>query len=133
MMSMKNVARTVHKLNKKNHDQHLLEKCIEEWTKKLKADDILDVKMGAVACPLCKVYISSIDPEEDEACHGCPIREYTGHAGCMNTPYERAVHMYTDFMYEAQEEREIPEQDMDQFKDACQKEIDFLQEVKEQL
>lgn len=36
---------------------------------------------GPLDCPLCQQY-------HWYACCGCPIKEYTGLSGCVNTPYD---------------------------------------------
>lgn len=45
----------------------------------------------AKSCALCHLFLDdSLDADDPENCHGCPVRAETGHSGCQFSPWDNA-------------------------------------------
>lgn len=60
-----------------------LQKSIAHW-KKIAAGDMRE-DIGAPTCALCREFNHS--RAGHLVCDGCPVKEFTGKAGCLKTPY----------------------------------------------
>ncbi len=66
-----------------------LEKSIKHWEENLAAETPEDAGITAEDCALCGIYNKDYPPKSS-VCIGCPVSEYTGEVGCINTPYNDA-------------------------------------------
>lgn len=57
----------------------LLEKSVELWKKQVETGVRHD-------CPLCEEYTPN-NSDDDLCCRGCPIPQFTGRRGCIDTPF----------------------------------------------
>jgi len=60
-----------------------LQASIEKWKRNAVAKTPTEYTTGSDTCPLCAVFIR-------RRCEGCPVREQTGVAWCIRTPYQPA-------------------------------------------
>ena len=88
-----------------------LEKSIEKWRKKATVADVEDARLGVNDCPLCTLFYN-------RGCRGCPVWARTGRHGCSETPYDAAVMFFS-------------RDDLEQFRDAAQKEVAFLESLRD--
>jgi len=52
-------------------------------------------------CSLCQAYA-----DYSPRCYGCPVKSFTGHAGCLDTPYQQycnAMSKYSECFYAIKE------------------------------
>jgi len=85
---------------------------IEHWERLASGKRLNDEVVNRVWCALCTEFWDGGD------CAMCPVREKTGKATCSNTPYG-------DAWYAAK----IDGLDSTKFKEAAQKELDFLKSL----
>jgi hypothetical protein len=95
-----------------------LKRSVKHWEENLDANHILDIQIYEDDCPLCAIF------GEDDACKGCPIRDYTGKPDCLKTPWEKVRNEYDNNLIASPGPR---------LKNAIIKELDFLKMLYEKL
>jgi hypothetical protein len=115
-----------------------LNKSIEHWEENVRNSTIENfingVEIGPDACECCEQWIH-------EGCIGCPIQEVSGDMCCRNTPYEEAwkLHYYIwdNHVYDDESFSEVlsgtAKADIEKFKAAAQKQLDFLRDIRNAL
>ncbi|WP_372570391.1 hypothetical protein [Ruegeria jejuensis] len=68
-----------------------LKASIEKWEKNATVERNTEALVGAISCPLCKLFM-------DSCCRGCPVMERTGKPACDDTPYDDAVEALDVFL-----------------------------------
>lgn len=105
---------------------------IEHWEDNVcyaNLQEFFHVRTGVMACACCRNWF-------DKGCDGCPIKEFTGAIKCRNTPYEKAAFMYTtvnNSIINEEEDENIINNFILQFRAAAQVEVDFLKGVRDEL
>jgi hypothetical protein len=66
----------------------LLRESVEHWRRIYCGNTRPGEDSSGRHCPLCLEYIYSQDT--DAGCKGCPVREFTGRADCIRTPWFEA-------------------------------------------
>jgi hypothetical protein len=97
----------------KMSDQDAIDLCIEKYKVCLRAIEPIQ-NLGPSSCALCRKYY-------EFNCTGCPIKKYSGHEFCINTPFDKIEEWYDS-------DEEIP---LDEFEDFVREEIEFLEKVKD--
>jgi hypothetical protein len=95
---------------------------IKKWKANTKVADLTDARISYKDCPLCHKfheYYNAKNREAERSCMGCPIYEYSGFRFCQGTPYEQAEVQREDY------------EDLEAFKIAAQREVDFLEKVRQ--
>lgn len=98
-----------------------LEESIEHWKFEAAKSDPKHINIYVDACPLCDLFI--VGNEERDACSGCPVSNKTGSSMCRNSPWDRAhldLHLWKS-----------DEGDQKAFRSSAQKEIAFLESLRE--
>ena len=98
----------------------LIQKSIAKWEA---IRDGKGVDQGPYNCPLCAEYYWY------KECVGCPIREHTGEACCINTPYEKWTNHHDELHFlESIFAKEITVFTIhcDECKQLVEEELDFL-------
>lgn len=78
---------------------------------------------GAENCPLCLKFNWYVNKDLKQGCHGCPVRQASGLAGCKGTPYEE----YEEFVYDVSKGTE--DDDPEKRLRLAQEELDFLKSL----
>lgn len=112
----------------------VLKASIEKWKINVEAKTPMDTKLGPNDCALCGIFFGL----QKSNCHGCPVREQTGRAGCSESPYEEAVEArgdwredFLDLHGEDPDEWEVSAEAMSHLAwiVAAQAEVDFLKSL----
>jgi hypothetical protein len=104
-----------------------LARSVKHWEENLKAKYVADLYIYTESCPLCKMFWKNHDEYYDKKgdefiqCKGCPIRDYTGLHGCVDTPWERV----NDIFYETK----APDSVSYYLRRAIRSEVKFLQQL----
>lgn len=91
-----------------------LKASISAWEGKLAEENPENIRTGATACPLCRLFYYY-------DCRGCPVKEKTGKPLCSGTPYNAASNARLDWLLEVVTRKD--------FQLAAQAEIDFLKSL----
>jgi len=78
---------------------------------------------GGSNCPLCQMFATNLDLDEDDLCIGCPVRAKTDLPECRDTPYfafSRTASHYDDGSKRAETPVAVA---------AAQAELDFLRSL----
>jgi hypothetical protein len=105
-----------------------LKASIEHW-KRMRDSDTQYEKPYSTYCALCSLFI-------DKDCRGCPVREATHTNRCQDSPYNAAEIAWHRYYMPEEYEREDQEGALKTWREAAQKEIDFLESlipIEEQL
>lgn len=109
-----------------------LEESIQHWARNCEARQPSDASTNGVDCALCREFNPRELPIED-ACAGCPVREFTGERMCNSTPFadaSRALRRWTQYAEipgDPKAAKALPEA----FRAAAKKELLFLISLKE--
>lgn len=110
-----------------------IEDSIKHWEENLKAEAPYAARITSSACACCKrssnIYkdIRKREGIEYNSCLDCPVALYAKNAYCYGTPWRSVADAKSAWTYSNIEEYKI------KYQKACQKEIDFLKEVKQAL
>jgi hypothetical protein len=108
------------KTDKTETDIRLLDESIEHW-KWMRDDPECGEMPRGSDCPLCQMYL-------DADCEGCPVFEQTGIGLCRDTPYSDAAKAFLRL-----QRLEIPEGALANWQAAADKEIAFLEGLRDKL
>ena len=92
-----------------------LELSIKHWEENAAVQNLSDAKVSSRQCALCEKFL-------DYACVGCPVYGRTGFTVCSTTPYVEAARFYFN-----------GDGDLENFKIAAQKEVEFLKSLREDV
>lgn len=97
-----------------------LEQSIERWARLSLTTDVDTIEMGAMYCPLCKLYNDDGYGGLYNGCKGCPVKERTGYSYCLKSPYGIAHQAFTELGSNPTEEA------LTQFRTCCRNKYEFL-------
>lgn len=100
-----------------------LEKSIRHWRENLAAERPSQASARSDDCALCRMFST---PWNSHSCVGCPVGEKTGKKQCFDTPYHEARRCLVRWSVVTGSE-EV----RDSFRGACEREIAFLESLRE--
>ena len=101
--------------------ENAIDASIKHWEKNCEGPPF---NISASSCALCEIYRVTYEALfDDEECAGCPVSIYSGANLCERTPY-------IDVYYARASEALSAEAAGIKVRDCCEKELEFLKEVK---
>jgi hypothetical protein len=97
-----------------------LELSIAHWERNVAAETLEEVRIGSVACALCRMFLSS------DGCEGCPVEASTGESNCDMSPYRDALRALETWRVARSDKRFVL------WRAAAQRELDFLKGLRDE-
>lgn len=107
-----------------------LEQRITKWIGHAKAAHPSEVQIGPKECPLCLLFAFN-----ENQCDGCPVKASTELPWCDHTPYKGAYDAKWAWWHRLQTTtaKSLLDEAETNFKQAAQKEVDFLISLREEV
>ncbi len=76
-----------------------LQNSISHWEDNLRVGR-REARIFGDSCALCSLFLEEVDPSNDDDnnnyCHGCPVKDHTGKVDCMGSPWGRCMRAWTN-------------------------------------